>query len=1057
VGVGGKWEFIGEPFKKSQRRRFYNALRVFNGDVVRIGDGVLLSAEENKPPYIARIHSMWEEPKSAGREAGHFIKAHWYYRPKDVPPKVLSAGLPKGKTVAKEVFYTDEVEDNDVRSVYGLAAIRSEPHPSGGSYLRQNEYVCRFQYFPSESRFGPVPAPKLPRAPEAESVGSGGKDKKGGSSRSPSPSASSSLANAAGSAPEQKKAGPSRKRSPSPSTASSADATLAEETSAAATSVARKSAASNAESSASSPSAPSSVRGRHLSITSPGAEEGDKEGSDSGEGDPGKRRERTRVTRHGESPLLSPRSAGGVRIECSRVGPNFQADVPASTLASLAGATDAAAAGAPKEAPDAMLGGAQDGGGGEEEEEDEFSARTWLPMGHAYASERHAHAADIETQSAVVAAAIEAAAAAAGEGAEEKTGASAAGGDTTDNGASAPPPPLPSPSSSSSSSSSSALSSQWAASAAAAAPAVREELSEAAINSFLRRAAALHGLVPGDIVRVLNEPRQQFTSAGAAGAAAEAAADSATAKEGSDEEAVSVKNGDAQAALPAADEREEGGGGSHWLSQAPTQEERAAAAKQAEAAKKLHHGGGYSALWQWGIFLEDAPEEPITESKRATPEEQPQEQETKPPDTEVAPAANEAAEADNCGGGRVGSTVAETTASGDSKAKALEMKEPAAAVVVGSSSEGRATPAEKKPPPSVHVVFMPRQHGAFKVKPTKVALSRVVGRFDEAAALGCLYEAGLDCEAALAKWEAHLASSEDPLRSWSSEEVRVLCNGIARFSDDFRALASFLPTKTVRAILQLHYLFHPLIPKQGDSVVQLFRMSEVHRLGSGGQPTTAIARAREHQAGAADSTGKPEALGGGGEAKRRRAPAAGGNGKSVAGTDDREQKRARPPTTDSRDKETHPVGSGGGGDGEPESSTETSRQRKQQHPQQQQQRKHAAAVAVIASKQQQQQHEQQQHEQQDQIEEELSDDDDSGDELARVASSQRFLQEAKLAMPPRQYERLVGILVSFDNNEITIARLVSNVMGLLGDYPKLEEAFRPFLPPNWNVNGPSDM
>jgi len=26
------------------------ALRVFNGDVVRIGDGVLLSAEENKPP-----------------------------------------------------------------------------------------------------------------------------------------------------------------------------------------------------------------------------------------------------------------------------------------------------------------------------------------------------------------------------------------------------------------------------------------------------------------------------------------------------------------------------------------------------------------------------------------------------------------------------------------------------------------------------------------------------------------------------------------------------------------------------------------------------------------------------------------------------------------------------------------------------------------------------------------------------------------------------------------------------------------------------------------------
>lgn len=75
MGVGGKWEFIGEPSKKSQKRKFYNVrcgvefhvsnrypmsinesnlfhqtLRVFNGDIVAVGDDVLLSAEEDMPP-----------------------------------------------------------------------------------------------------------------------------------------------------------------------------------------------------------------------------------------------------------------------------------------------------------------------------------------------------------------------------------------------------------------------------------------------------------------------------------------------------------------------------------------------------------------------------------------------------------------------------------------------------------------------------------------------------------------------------------------------------------------------------------------------------------------------------------------------------------------------------------------------------------------------------------------------------------------------------------------------------------------------------------------------
>lgn len=70
VGVGGKWQFVGEPIKKNARRKFYDvsgiyapavhqtvmifgflqALKVFSGDTVHVGDDVLLSASDNMPP-----------------------------------------------------------------------------------------------------------------------------------------------------------------------------------------------------------------------------------------------------------------------------------------------------------------------------------------------------------------------------------------------------------------------------------------------------------------------------------------------------------------------------------------------------------------------------------------------------------------------------------------------------------------------------------------------------------------------------------------------------------------------------------------------------------------------------------------------------------------------------------------------------------------------------------------------------------------------------------------------------------------------------------------------
>lgn len=72
----------------------------------------------------------------------------------------------------------------------------------------------------------------------------------------------------------------------------------------------------------------------------------------------------------------------------------------------------------------------------------------------------------------------------------------------------------------------------------------------------------------------------------------------------------------------------------------------------------------------------------------------------------------------------------------------------------------------------------------------------------------------------------------------------------------------------------------------------------------------------------------------------------------------------------------------------------------------------------------------------------------SDDEDGRVAASQRFLSTAKVLMPDEQYSHLVDLLVSFDREAISMKNLIAEVSVLLKHHPRLEQGFRPFLPPS---------
>jgi len=275
---------------------------------------------------------------------------------------------------------------------------------------------------------------------------------------------------------------------------------------------------------------------------------------------------------------------------------------------------------------------------------------------------------------------------------------------------------------------------------------------------------------------------------------------------------------------------------------------------------------------------------------------------------------------------------------------------------------------------------------------------------------------------------------------WSSEDVRVVNSGVAKFGDDLRNIHQFLPTKPLSAIAELYYSFAPLFPKQGESVVQLFRMAEIHRPGSG-QSTTAIARARgqkqQQQQQLDQSGGKKE--GQQPDRRQRRSP--------LRDEGEPQRKRGRPPAATGANKRSHH--SQGGSDAEVSTDSADRRQHRKKAP------SGGGGLAGGTNTETSQAWREEQHrsrggaevEEEEEEEEEGGEESGEDDEVARVAASQRFLHEAKIAMSPAHCTRLVGFLVSFDKGEITMARLVSDVTGLLSStYPQLEESFRPFLP-----------
>eukprot|EP00614_Pseudopedinella_elastica_P012938 CAMPEP_0172608898 /NCGR_PEP_ID=MMETSP1068-20121228/28940_1 /TAXON_ID=35684 /ORGANISM="Pseudopedinella elastica, Strain CCMP716" /LENGTH=901 /DNA_ID=CAMNT_0013412283 /DNA_START=100 /DNA_END=2805 /DNA_ORIENTATION=- len=294
-GPGGKWEFLGDPIKKSARKKYYDSLKVFNGDIVHVDDDVLLSAEEGMPPYIARILSMWEEKGQAAGAKQHYISARWYFRPKDIPKTVLGK-LPNGKPVPMEVFYSDMTEDNDVRSVLGSCIISPET-PSRA--LADNEYVCRFEYIPSEKRFKPhTRTPRLDR-PTLTSPVSGSKRVRVANKKQQMIPINAQVDPAAPANKKQQKLG-------NKSTAS------------------KKMPPRSLDTSSSTKKLPDQ-RGPPLAIKSSSSSDGD--GSVGVEGPMG-------------SGLLTPRTgASGSRIECSRVGKAYQAHVDTVDKCDLSGAT----------------------------------------------------------------------------------------------------------------------------------------------------------------------------------------------------------------------------------------------------------------------------------------------------------------------------------------------------------------------------------------------------------------------------------------------------------------------------------------------------------------------------------------------------------------------------------------------------------------------------------------------------------------------------------------------------------------------------------------------
>jgi len=286
------------------------------------------------------------EKKQGSSSIENFVRAIWYFRPKDVPAGVLKT-LPKGKPVAKEIFFSDMAEENDVRSVISGCSILLDPNvhnePRKPADLARINYVCRFQYLTQEKALRPVKA-KPPKEPHS----SGRKEAPAKLKPEAAAGADAGAATGEDIARDHEVGSPARSEPPSsrsepPSSRSEPPSSRSEPPS--------------------SPIAPSSPLLAPL------------DGLDGKE-------------------LLSPRMAAPAKVEHSRVGLEYQADVPAVGMSA------------------------------EDDVADSLMRRTWLPVGAHYDTVR--------------------------------------GGMTG--------------------------------------------LSDAAVADFLVRARGVHGLVSGDIVRILDEP-----------------------------------------------------------------------------------------------------------------------------------------------------------------------------------------------------------------------------------------------------------------------------------------------------------------------------------------------------------------------------------------------------------------------------------------------------------------------------------------------------------------------------------------------------------------------
>jgi len=894
--------------------------------VVHVGDDVLLSAEEDKPPYvspcvdslvtiayyppppsharlreiehtdsqlklsktdlfcvhpgcvwsfryIAQIYAMWEEGKGGGKPKDFFVRASWYFRPKDVPKPVLATALgPKGKASPKELFASAMTEENDVRSVISLAQIGSVPKQA--SEMADNEYVCRFEYFPLEKRLKPRKASAPSTHPSADSSTG---------SRSTQVEVSTTAEAVAPAAATSSKSVKKTAASAGPASASSASASA---------SAGEKVIPQTSDLSSTQSSSGSKGKGRSLpSLETPVSPDQSLLASASGEGSGDDGKSSGVAAGDTAGPVLLSPKTGPAKIERSRVGDAYQATVPALV-------DEKTRKGSARNEPSDSSG-------------EQLMQCVWEPCD-----------------------------------------------DTND--------PVH---------------------------------SDAAIRSFLARAQSMHGLQPGDIVRIL-EGETEDTSPGSSRISG--------VESGGSTDGVDSSNGSSSSSSSSG-----GGGGMSRNGSSGSISDGGKPSSSATSSELRLKLPSTPLTLQWGVYLGDAD---VTPNNATSPP-----LVLSPPvttATEDGGASEVPAEAS--AGAAAGTAEPSASAAEGAAADSAPL---AADAAVGAADS--AAPVER----AVRVVYLNRATSS--KSRSIVPLRKVRGRFNEAAALECLRTALMDPEAGLKLWAAQLTREEPPLRTWTAEEVRILNSAVGRFGDDFRDICAFLPGKDQAAVAHLYYTFWGPA-RSGDAAVQLFRLAESHKPQSAASGTGGDKAGQKRQLTGQDAK---ESGSGVGDLKRPRPsePTTKGRGAKAGAADSVASTSAAGASAN---------GSSGGRSGKKQRVVAT--QRSSEAPWRggaSSSRRSGGSKSATAAA----------------AETNTDSEDETDDEVGRLAASQRFLKAAHGSMPPAQYAQLVELLVRFDSANISMSKLLAEVTRLIHPYPKLEMGFHPFLPPSWNMNGPAAL